>query len=125
MSILSALFSKICTYAALYFLCKALYQLFLSPLRHIPGPWYAAVSDLWITSHNFRLRQSRAVQSLFEVYGPIVRVAPNKVAYRDAPTNKRIYNNSKFPKSIFYKALLTNDNDHACVSNLTLPTRID
>ncbi|KZV62245.1 cytochrome P450 [Peniophora sp. CONT] len=117
MGILSAIFTNIWTFlgtfAALYFLSNAFYQLFLSPLRHIPGPWYAAVSEAWLTSHVFRLRQCRAVQSLFEVYGPIVRIAPNKVAYRDAATNKRIYNNSKFSKSIFYKALLTNDNDHA------------
>lgn len=120
MAILSAVFSNIWsvlgTFAALYFLSNAFYQLFLSPLRHIPGPWYAAISEAWLSSHVFRLRQCRAVQSLFEDYGPIVRIAPNKVAYRDAATNKRIYNNSKFSKSTFYKALMTNDNDHACVA---------
>ncbi|KZV73896.1 cytochrome P450 [Peniophora sp. CONT] len=96
-----------------YLVGNAIYQLCFSPLRHIPGPWHAAVSKAWLTSHILRNRQSRAVQSLFEVYGPIVRIAPNRVAYLDVASNKRIYNSSKFPKGVFYRGFLANDNDQA------------
>ncbi|KZV73892.1 cytochrome P450 [Peniophora sp. CONT] len=111
--ILSNVLATLGSALALYFVGNAIYQLFFSQLRHIPGPWYAAISEAWLVSHVLRIRQSRAVQSLFEVYGPIVRVAPNRIAYLDVSSNKRIYNSSKFPKGIFYKGLLTNDNDHA------------
>ncbi|KAI0317394.1 cytochrome P450 [Amylostereum chailletii] len=98
---------------ALYFVFHAIYQLYFSPLKNVPGPWYAAVSNAWITSHVFRLQQCKIIHSLFEVYGPIVRIAPNKVAYNDVATNKRVYFSTKFNNSSFYKSLLTNDNNHA------------
>ncbi|KAI0036319.1 cytochrome P450 [Vararia minispora EC-137] len=122
MVILSFVFSNLWVFSgtalALYFGASAYYQLFLSPLRHIPGPWYAAVSELWIITHVLRFRQCRAVQELFEKYGPIVRYAPNKVAYCDAVSNGRIYMNTRFEKSQFYKSLLwrVNESDHAMTS---------
>ena len=102
----------------LRFLVLAVYHVFFSRLRHIPGPWYAAISDAWLITQGLCNRQTRAVQSLFDLYGPVVRIAPGKIAYFDLPSNKRIYGNSKFPKGIFYKSVLTNDNDSAFVYEL-------
>ncbi|VDB87917.1 unnamed protein product [Peniophora sp. CBMAI 1063] len=118
MAILSSLFggnilALLGSTFALCFLGNTIYQLYISPLRHVPGPWYAAVSNAWLLSHVFRVRQSRAVQSLFELYGPIVRIAPNRVAYCDAASNKYIYSNTKFPKGGFYKGFMANDTDQA------------
>jgi hypothetical protein len=74
------------------------------------------------------------MQDLFEIYGPVVRVGPNKVVFRDVSTMPNVYCVHKFDKSNFYKSLLTyvssishsnanprfyrlpsysNDNDHA------------
>ena len=100
---------------ALCTVVHVIYQLCFSPLRHIPGPWYAAISGAWLTWHVLHNRQSRAVHSLFEIYGPIIRLTPTRVAYMDAASNKRIYSNSKFPKRVFYKGFLANDNDAASV----------
>ena len=119
------------------FLIRIFYNLFLSPLSAIPGPWYYAISDLWLTLHVLRLRQCKAIQELFEIYGPVVRVGPNKVVFRDVSTMRNVYSVHKFDKSTFYKSLLTyvtsishippklltksvllsysNDNDHAWV----------
>lgn len=95
-------------YAALiYVLCRAAFQLFLSPLSVVPGPWYAAVSDLWLVTHIARLRQCMAVHELFETYGPVVRVGPNKVVFRDASSAKNVYAVQKFDKTAFYKAVQT------------------
>ncbi|KAF4619446.1 hypothetical protein D9613_004739 [Agrocybe pediades] len=96
-----------------YFLIHAIYNLFLSPLSAIPGPWYYAISDFWLITHVFRLRQCKAIQTLFETYGPVVRVGPNKVVFRDISTMRNVYSVHKFSKSTFYKSLLTNNNDHA------------
>lgn len=121
--------------ASILYLCATLvYNLHFSPLAAIPGPWYAAVSDIWLTSHVARLQQCQTVQALFERYGPVVRVGPNKVLFCDLTTARSVYCINKFDKSSFYKALLTfvanfncsvaigtdvlsprhrNDNDHA------------
>ncbi|PBK94016.1 cytochrome P450 [Armillaria gallica] len=96
-------------YIALY----AIYNAFLSPLSAIPGPWYAAISDIWLTVHVVRLEQCQTIQSLFEKYGPVVRVGPNKVVFNDLSTMRNVYSVHKFDKSPYYKSLLTNENDHA------------
>lgn len=94
--------------AFLVYLCATLiYNLYFSPLAAIPGPWYAAVSDLWLTTHVARLQQCMTVQALFERYGPVVRVGPNKVVFCDLATTRSVYLINKFDKSSFYKALLT------------------
>ncbi|KAH9939286.1 cytochrome P450 [Epithele typhae] len=103
----------------LYLCATSLYQLFFSPLASIPGPWYAAISDFWLTTHVARLQQCMTVDALFDRYGPVVRVGPNKVAFRDLTTARSVYCVNKFDKSPFYKALLTNNHDHAMT---TLPT---
>ncbi|TBU45170.1 cytochrome P450 [Dichomitus squalens] len=102
----------------LYICGTCVYNLFLSPLAAIPGPWYAAVSDFWLTTHVARLQQCMTIQALFERYGAVVRVGPNKVVFCDLTTMRSVYCVHKFDKSPFYKALLTNNNDHAMT---TLP----
>ncbi|KAF9237757.1 cytochrome P450 [Melanogaster broomeanus] len=99
--------------AAFYAISRAIYQLFLSPLRAIPGPWYAVVSNFWATTHVVRLQQCKINHRLFEEYGPVVRVAPNKVIFKDFASMRNVYSVLKFDKSKFYKSLLTNENDHA------------
>ncbi|PFH48986.1 hypothetical protein AMATHDRAFT_64081 [Amanita thiersii Skay4041] len=102
--------------ASLFFTCifiRIVYNLFWSPLSAIPGPWYAAVSDFWLTAHVLRLEQCKTIQRLFEVYGPVVRVGPNKVVFRDITSARSVYSVHKFDKSPYYKSLLTNNNDHA------------
>ncbi len=91
----------------LYFCGTCIYNLFLSPLSAIPGPWYAAISDFWLTTHVARLQQCMTVQALFERYGPVIRVGPNKVVFCDLTTMRSVYFVHKFDKSPFYKALLT------------------
>lgn len=91
----------------LYLTFVVVHRFFLSPLSCIPGPWYAAISDLWITSHVVRLQQCRTVQDLFEKYGPVVRIGPNKVAFCDLTTMRSVYCVHKFDKSDYYKSFLT------------------
>ncbi|KAI0307004.1 cytochrome P450 [Multifurca ochricompacta] len=100
-------------FIALYFALCAIYQLCFSPLCDIPGPWYAAISDFWLITHVLRLQQCRTINTLFALYGPVVRVGPNKVVFNDLFTARNVYSILKFDKSKYYKSLLTNDNDHA------------
>jgi len=86
---------------------RVIYQLVFSPLSAIPGPWYAAVSDFWLTTHVLRLQQCKTVDKLFQVYGPVVRVGPNKIVFRDVTSMRSVYSVHKFDKSTYYKSLLT------------------
>lgn len=101
------LFISLVLFAPLYFLLNAIYQLRLSPLSPIPGPWYAAISDFWLFSHALRLQQCKTIHSLFLRYGPVVRIGPNKVAFCDLSVTKNVYIAQKFDKSEYYKSLLT------------------
>lgn len=89
--------------ALLYWLIRAVFTLYLSPLRHIPGPWYAAVSDIYFLSCVVRLRQSKIIHGLFETYGPIVRIGPNRVAFNDVAGLKSVYSVGRFDKGPFYR----------------------
>ncbi|KAJ7291563.1 cytochrome P450 [Mycena rebaudengoi] len=102
----------------LFLVARAIHLLLFHPLSQIPGPWYAAISSLWITSHVLRLQQCKTIHQLFDTYGPVVRIAPNKVVFCDLGAMKSVYSTWKFAKSDYYKSLLTNDNDHAMT---TLP----
>ena len=90
-----------------YLSSLAIYRLFLSPLSNIPGPWYAAVTDLWLTSHIARLQQCMTVHKLFEAYGPIVRIGPDRIAFRDTAAVKAVYSVYKFDKGPSYLKLKT------------------
>jgi hypothetical protein len=90
-----------------YISIRVVYNLFWSPLSAIPGPWYAAISDIWLTAHVLRLEQCKTIQHLFEIYGPVVRVGPSKVVFRDVTSMRSVYSVHKFDKSPYYKSLLT------------------
>lgn len=91
----------------LYALLRAIFQLFFSPLSAIPGPWYAAVSNFWFVGHVVRLQQCKTIHELFKAYGPIVRVGPNKIVFRDAASAKRVYSGDQLDKTAFYKSFQT------------------
>ncbi|KAJ7137821.1 cytochrome P450 [Mycena epipterygia] len=82
---------------------KSIRAIFFHPLRNVPGPWYAALSDLWLTTHVFRFQQTEAIHGLLQTYGPVVRIGPKKIAFCDLDTMRDIYLFKKFDKSLLYK----------------------
>lgn len=94
-------------------LAVAAHRILFHPLRHVPGPWYAAVSDAWLTMHLLCLRRCRAIDDLFHAYGPVVRAGPNTVFFNDPAGLRTVYASADFDKSQFYQSLLTNENDHS------------
>ncbi|KAJ7853982.1 hypothetical protein B0H14DRAFT_2322884, partial [Mycena olivaceomarginata] len=61
------------------------------PLSRIPGPWYMATSDFWLSTHLMRFKQTSTIHELFQIYGPVVRVGPNKVAICDLAGMRDVY----------------------------------
>ncbi|KAK8134787.1 hypothetical protein PG984_006799 [Apiospora sp. TS-2023a] len=64
----------------LYLLTRAVYNRYLHPLCHFPGPFWASVTSLWYFQ-TIRLSKPGNLQSaLHEKYGDFVRVGPNLLA---------------------------------------------
>lgn len=53
-------------------------------LRHIPGPWLASISDLWIIRAATSARLSEVFEEVGKSYGPLVRIGPNQILTSDA-----------------------------------------
>ena len=73
------------------------------PLKHIPGPFWASVSRLWMV-HRIRQGDMEVVQRrLHEQYGPLVRIAPDEVACADPEAIRKIYRTqAPLSKTHFY-----------------------
>ncbi|KAK8007929.1 hypothetical protein PG989_001919 [Apiospora arundinis] len=74
-----------------YWVVAALYNLFASPLRKIPGPSLNAVSWLPWYKYWFSGYMHREVLRLHERYGPIVRIGPSEISFIDKAAWKDIY----------------------------------
>lgn len=87
--------------AAGYFLGSTLYQ--WHRLRHIPGPFLASFSYLWLANSGWCGRQHDIHKDLAEKYGPLVRIGPNEVSTDDPETIRRITSaKSAYPRSGWY-----------------------
>ncbi|KKA26864.1 hypothetical protein TD95_002446 [Thielaviopsis punctulata] len=86
-----------------FFLIKFLSRL-ASPLRKVPGPFYTRLSRLPLRYHEMNANRTLWIDSLHQKYGPVVRIAPNEVAFSSASAMKEIYNSggSGYDKTEFY-----------------------
>lgn len=75
-----------------------------SPLRKIPGPALSLFSSWPLKYHEFRAERTRYVHRLHLQYGPVVRIAPNEVAFASLDGVKEIYGSggSGYDKTEFY-----------------------
>ncbi|KAJ5535559.1 hypothetical protein N7513_008745 [Penicillium frequentans] len=88
----------------LYMLHLFLHAFFVSPVRHIPGPWWARISRLPLVWATFHRRRSTYAAALLDRYGPIVVIAPNQVHTNDDTAMKTIYNRNSH-KTPFYEGM--------------------
>ncbi|KIW69659.1 hypothetical protein PV04_05523 [Phialophora macrospora] len=76
-------------------------------LRHIPGPFLASLTDLWLT-HKFWSGEGfgQITSDLHHKYGPVVRMGPNRLIFSHASAIPVIYRTTDvMPKSSFYLPL--------------------
>ncbi|KAI1333564.1 cytochrome P450 ClCP1 [Xylariaceae sp. FL0016] len=94
-----------------YYIGSMIYELFFSPLASFPGPLLNRMSSI---PRNYRLTRGDLpfhVAQLHAKYGPIVRVAPNELAFSTPQAWKDIYGHRtdgrpEFPKwDGFYRVL--------------------
>ena len=82
---------------------QVLYNLFLHPLRSIPGPFLARCTGLWIWWHHFKQQRSYAATDAHSRYGPIVRIGPSEICFASPQAYREIYQNElNLQKTEFY-----------------------
>ncbi|TDL28182.1 cytochrome P450 [Rickenella mellea] len=69
-----------------------------SPLRKIPGPKLAGITDLWMLFQVLRGRGSIEIDRCFREYGDIVRIGPSSVVVRKPEDYTEIYVGHKYRK---------------------------
>ena len=79
------------TIIAVYFVTTCLYNLFLSPLRHLPGPWFAAASPLPFVWAMMRGGWNTYLVELHRQYGPVVRFGPEHISYADSQAQRDVH----------------------------------
>ncbi|KAK1657933.1 cytochrome P450 [Colletotrichum godetiae] len=92
MAILAKESLKLSLVAPLATLCTYFFfNVFLHPLRKVPGPWKATISPLWLWYHSYAGDETTSVEALHKVYGPVVRIGPNDVDISDGTALAPIY----------------------------------
>lgn len=82
---------------------RSLYRINFHPLSHIPGPFIAKVTSLWLHFHAYVGDEASTIHRLHAKYGPFVRVSPNEVDISDADAIQSIYvKQGGFPKAACY-----------------------
>ncbi|KAK5662431.1 hypothetical protein OQA88_8342 [Cercophora sp. LCS_1] len=91
MSTILTLLGVIVLTATLYHLLHALYNLYLHPLSHIPGPILWRASHLPYIYHLATNTLPVKVLPLHTKYGPVIRIAPDQLAFTDPSAWRDIY----------------------------------
>ncbi|KAF9879655.1 hypothetical protein CkaCkLH20_03198 [Colletotrichum karsti] len=91
-------------------LVKAFHRGFMTPLRAVPGPWYAKFTNLVLKKQILSGKRMHYVHGLHEKYGPVVRVGPNEVDFADQAAFKAIHRiGGGFDKDPWYRSFRVGD----------------
>ncbi|KAF1990518.1 cytochrome P450 [Aulographum hederae CBS 113979] len=90
-----------------------LYNLFLHPLRHFPGPKSWAASVIPFARNQLRGTDNHSILELHKRYGPVVRIGPNDLSYADPVVYRetlthRPAGHAEFPKCKTFAITPTN-----------------
>lgn len=78
-------------------------------LRHVPGPFLASISDLWMLRVTLSGHMWREFGGVCEKYGPVARVGPNEIIIDDPEAVRGIMAaRSQYTKSNWYSAFRFN-----------------
>ncbi|KAI1267562.1 cytochrome P450 [Xylariaceae sp. FL1019] len=104
---------SVATYAGcigiLYGLWTIVYRIRGHPLRRCPGPFLGALTDAYGGYLAFKRRDHLAIHQLHEIYGPVVRFAPDRLVFNSLQAFQDIYQSPRFTKSYLY--LYSRDKD--------------
>jgi cytochrome P450 len=95
---------------------RVVYFLYFSPLRHFPGPKLWAVSRLPLQIQLIRGKPHLDFLKLHKKYGPVIRIAPDHLAFSTGQAFKDIYGNPNFRKNALYHQPPVNGVNHLVVA---------
>ncbi|KAG6353515.1 hypothetical protein INS49_005476 [Diaporthe citri] len=102
-----------------HFFARALYNLFLHPLAHVPGPLWARASGIPSWYHASTGKRHIWLWQQFQIYGPIIRPGPNTVLFSDPQAYADIYGmKSNVRRSPFYTALQRKSNESTTLNTV-------
>jgi hypothetical protein len=81
----------LCITATFILAIRQLYLHLTSPLRHIPGPFFAKYTNLWRFFDHLDGRSELTQQILHEKYGSVVRLGPDLVSLSDPELIRTVY----------------------------------
>lgn len=81
---------------------------YFTPLASVPGPWLAKFTSLPLKLQVLRARRAQHIHDLHQMYGPVVRIAPNEVDVSDLRGYNAIHKiGNGFHKSQWYPRFRT------------------
>lgn len=101
--------------ALLYFIISTALSAYR--LSHIPGPFLANFSSLWVSNSMLNRRFHIVVRDLYTKYGKLVRLSPNELLLSDAETLWRINSaRSAYTRGGWYDSIRLNPYGHSVLS---------
>jgi hypothetical protein len=90
------------------FILYYLYTHLTSPLSKLPGPFYTNLTPLYLIYKEFTGNRRLYIDNLHNVYGPIIRIAPNECSFASYEAMKEIYTSggSGFDRTEFYELFM-------------------
>ena len=67
-----------------FFLYSCIYNLFFSPLKDIPGPFFWRLSRFPYLYSQLGGNKHQDILKLHDIYGPVVRICPKEISYTNA-----------------------------------------
>ena len=92
-----------------YYISVITYKFYFHPLANFPGPFFAAISDVWYVRLFIGGDLPWTMERMHQRYGDVVRVAPNELSFATPDAFHDIHSHAArdrkpFLKSSFYQA---------------------
>ncbi|KAH7038349.1 cytochrome P450 CYP684A2, partial [Microdochium trichocladiopsis] len=82
------------------------FRLYYGPLQRVPGPWYTNLTTMVYIFHTLRGNGPRYVDELHKIYGPVLRLGPDKVDTTEIEGVKKIHRvKADYLKTSFYQGV--------------------
>lgn len=76
------------------------------PLRGVPGPVLARFTGIWLLRHELAGTRATTIHELHQMYGPVVRIAPDQLSFSSPAALREIYgSSSKYAKAPVYDSM--------------------
>ena len=87
-------------------LVQGCWNLITSPIKHIPGPFWAKCTNLWRLLNVYTGHAEKTQRQLHDVLGPAVRLGPNMVSISDPDMINQVYSRKNLLRKVWLRPCL-------------------